>query len=376
MTRRAAGHAALVLTVVMAYVALPAVALAARAWSLTSSPLVATVGVPVAVTLTAQNIGGDGGGDEITCITLDVPASFLVQAVTIVSVKGSSSGHGWQWLSGPAGGATRVTFKNPPDDNPLVGLPQAGDSAVFRITGIPQSSGTLTWTAGAADHPGGATSLTCGSGTFPALSVGLSVSVPVVPTPTPTPTPAPTAKPTPAATPRPTSRPSAQGSPTPTANSTPGASSPAPTSAASSTPDRSSGPRTSDVPSASPSPLSGSTGLTPGSPGDGPGGGAGADRGDVVEAAAVTVGGARGGSGATSEGLGALATDVVFQLGLAEWTVPAAAVGVPGMLVVIAVLVQLAGGMAWVPVARRSLRGVGVRRGESKIPPAPPSSGA
>jgi hypothetical protein len=55
--------------------------------------------------------------------------------------------------------------------------------------------------------------------------------------------------------------------------------------------------------------------------------------------------------------------DIVVQLGLAAWTVPAAAVGVPGLLVVIAVLFQLAGGVAWVPVARRSLSGIGVRRG-------------
>jgi hypothetical protein len=44
------------------------------------------------------------------------------------------------------------------------------------------------------------------------------------------------------------------------------------------------------------------------------------------------------------------------------WTVPAVAMGVPGLLVLVVVLVQLAGGAAWVPVTRRALGSLGVRR--------------
>ena len=44
------------------------------------------------------------------------------------------------------------------------------------------------------------------------------------------------------------------------------------------------------------------------------------------------------------------------------WTVPAVAMGVPGLLVLVVVLVQLAGGAAWVPVTRRVLGSLGVRR--------------
>jgi hypothetical protein len=42
--------------------------------------------------------------------------------------------------------------------------------------------------------------------------------------------------------------------------------------------------------------------------------------------------------------------------------VPGLVVGVPGLLVVLAVLLQLAGGSAFVPIARRWQRGVDVRR--------------
>lgn len=59
--------------------------------------------------------------------------------------------------------------------------------------------------------------------------------------------------------------------------------------------------------------------------------------------------------------------DIVARLDFAAWSVPAAAVGVPGILVLLVVLFQMVGGVAWVPVARRSLAGVGVRRSTTPI---------
>jgi hypothetical protein len=102
-----------------------------------------------------ENIGGNGGGDEITCVQVDVPSSFAVSGVAIVSVKGQTSPavHRWQATTGSVGGVTRATFKNPTDDNPLVGLP-AGDAAVFRITGTASGAGLLTLTGHAFDKPG------------------------------------------------------------------------------------------------------------------------------------------------------------------------------------------------------------------------------
>jgi hypothetical protein len=50
----------------------------------------------------------------------------------------------------------------------------------------------------------------------------------------------------------------------------------------------------------------------------------------------------------------------MLRLSLAEWSVPALVVGVPGLLLVLAVALQLAGGTAWLPIVRKSLRGVGL----------------
>jgi hypothetical protein len=61
-------------------------------------------------------------------------------------------------------------------------------------------------------------------------------------------------------------------------------------------------------------------------------------------------------------GIDTAVTSVFVQLGLGAWTVPAVALGVPGFLVVLVVLLQLAGGAAWLPIARRALAGVGLRR--------------
>jgi hypothetical protein len=45
-----------------------------------------------------------------------------------------------------------------------------------------------------------------------------------------------------------------------------------------------------------------------------------------------------------------------------SWQIPALALSVPGLLVVIVVLLQVLGGLAWLPLVRRRLGGVGVGR--------------
>jgi hypothetical protein len=59
-------------------------------------------------------------------------------------------------------------------------------------------------------------------------------------------------------------------------------------------------------------------------------------------------------------------TTAFMQLGLASWSVPAAVVGVPGLLVLLVVGLQAIGGAAWLPVARRGLRGDS-SRGASRL---------
>jgi hypothetical protein len=45
----------------------------------------------------------------------------------------------------------------------------------------------------------------------------------------------------------------------------------------------------------------------------------------------------------------------LLDIGLAGWAVPAVALAVPGILLVIVVSLQLLGGAAWLPIARRML---------------------
>lgn len=45
-----------------------------------------------------------------------------------------------------------------------------------------------------------------------------------------------------------------------------------------------------------------------------------------------------------------------------EWVVPAALLAVPGLLLIVALLAQAAIGVVWLPMVRRHLAGVGLRR--------------
>jgi hypothetical protein len=359
---------------------IPGVALAARLWTLSGSPLTTTVGVEVAVTLTVQNVGGSGGGDEITCVQIDVPTSFAVSAAAVVSVKGQTqaSVHGWQADLGPISGATRVTFKNPPDRNPLVGLPTS-DSAVFRITGTPGVAGASTWTGHAFDKPGPSGDLKCGSGNFPTESIQISAALPAGATPTPAPTPTRTPAPTPTPTPTPTAAPTPTPTPTPTPPATAtNTATPPPTAAPSATPrpTGSAGPPAvaSGTPSlaapgaASVSPSDGTTAS--GAPTAEPGGqvvivdrpvatpGTGSNPSPGDDLGPITLGftgGGAGGSGVSRTELDGAVSSVFLELGLAGWAVPAVVMGVPGLLVVLVVLLQLAGAGAWVSIGRRWL---------------------
>ncbi len=54
--------------------------------------------------------------------------------------------------------------------------------------------------------------------------------------------------------------------------------------------------------------------------------------------------------------------DVVGFDAFLEWAVPALVLSVPGLLLLIAVLAQMAGGLLWLPMVRRWLGGVGDRK--------------
>ena len=160
----------------------------------------------------------------------------------------------------------------------------------------------------------------------------VSVAVKVVPrAPSPTPTPTPTPSPTPTPTDSPTPAPSSPGEtagPSPVA--TPSAT-PAPSAA------------TPSGPVAEPSaPLS-----SPSAPGS-------VDR-------FVVVGGSSSGPTANL-GESLLAASVSLALDGFDWQIPGLMLSVPGLLVVLAITLQVGGGLAWLPVIRRKLSGAGVAR--------------
>ena len=394
---------------IVVLLSVPQHALAARLWTLVGSPLTASMGVQTSVTLDVQNIGGDGGGDEIGCVQIDVPSSFSIASVAVVSVKGQTSAavHGWQASTAPIAGGVRATFQNPADDNVLVGLP-AGHRAVFRISGTPGSLGIVTWTGRAHDKPGSGDD-DCGSGTFPTLSVALTVALPpLLPTPTPTPAPTPTPTPTPAPTPAPTPRPTPAPTPRPTPAPTPVSTSPlptlplptlptftlppllpTPTPATTARPSASVDPGGGASPSAAPTRPPDGSAVSP-SPGSSsappPGGTVGGVPGPGGPAGAPGAGGGAPGAGGGSGG-GSDADGPVFLIGGdgpeaivpvvgaefagfegIDWAVPALTLTVPGLLLMLAVLAQLTMGAIWLPVARRWLGafGLGRRRGKRR----------
>jgi hypothetical protein len=364
--------------VAVAALASPAAVLAARAWTLSASPTTLPAGAAGTVTLTVQNVGSSSGGDELTCVQVSVPSVFAVGSGTIVSVRGVTSPamHGWVVVTGSAAGRTLVTFKNPSDKNPLVGLP-VGDSAVFRISGTAAASGSMTWTAVAADKPGGSTSTSCGSGTFPTISLAFTVGSSPTPAPTPKPTarptatPVPTPAPTPTPSPRPTSAPTV--TPRPTATSTgPGFPTPVPSQPPSRSvlpsPTTSSGPSfepgSSLVPSGAPStggPLDGGiAGPTPPA-----GGGSTAGSADVgsrrppggpsTGQLSIPFAPAAHDDGEGIAGLDATLGSALLDIGLLGWTVPMVALSVPGLLLILVIGLQVVGGAAWLPLTRRIL---------------------
>jgi hypothetical protein len=163
------------------------------------------------------------------------------------------------------------------------------------------------------------------------------------PTPAPTKTLKPTPKPSP--TPEPTPTPTATGTPGSIVRPTP-TRTPTPTPTQTSRPGRSSSPAT---PKPTPSPSPGSNAPGAGTIGDGGEPGA---PGNVVEPLGVRP---------VRFGL----NDAVFGdfagFGGIEWVVPALALGVPGLLMLVALLAQALIGVIWLTYARRRLRGLGVR---------------
>lgn len=291
-------------------------------YTMTVLPLTATAEQATDFTVTVVNVAGP---DEIGCLEVNLPATYEIHGV---GDPVPSNGDDWTATS---------------DGNTVIAWSESGggrlevlESVTFVVTAVPKQAEIANWSHHAhRDHD-------CGG----SEQVGIPVPVTVVPPilPTPTPTPSPTAKPTPKATPRPTPMPTARPTPSPTQ---PG--SPTPTL----------------QPTASPTPAARATPVVPADPGSGTGSAGGPAASPAPAPVPVGVGvvpldtvrvayaGADGSGEVQQVGLGTLA----MMPGTTVFAVPAAVLGGPGLLVIIAwVVVQALGTATWIPAVRR-LRG-------------------
>ena len=270
----------------------------------------------------------DGTSSATTTVTLSVAA---VNDAPVASTDVASTAHATSILLDVLANDTDV------DGDPLViasvSVPSAGSATIV--------GNQIQFTPPAA-HAGPATlNYTASDGSM-TDSATVTINVATAP-PAPS---APPAPPTP-----PASVPSASPMASPTARSSSSASAtaepvpvlPQPSAPASETP----------LPSASPSAVPASPTPRPSPPpGDPPSRG-----GELAPLAQPEL---------TADGLagGASMFDGIFSSfgSTFGWAVPAALLGVPGLLFILAVLGQLLGAAAWVPAIRRQLAGIGVRR--------------
>ncbi len=340
----------------------PPPVLGATPWTVTASPLTLDQDVATEIKLTVT-----AGDKQIGCVEFQIPSGFAV-----VSARGPSP-----WILDPiaTGPPARVIFHVTKDGDRLT---KDDDPAIFRITVIATKVTVGAWTASAFDKFD-----TSSNPVPPSKQLSGFVVVPL-PTPTPKPTPSPTPEPTPSPTPRPTPSPTPMPTPVPTTAPTP-----VPTSAPSSRPSAaptatgSAGPASgggSSPPPSGPSPSPSSTldagsssepGASPSPDGSGgPSPSATPGAGGVIEPqpspGAPSLGGATatGWANIPTAGVGgsvspAAIASLLSSLGTFEWLVPSALLAAPGLLLILAVAAQMGGAMAWLPVVRRKLGGLG-----------------
>jgi hypothetical protein len=308
------------------------------------------------VTLTVTNTTPTAVNDSYsatTGVTLSVPAAGVL---------------------GNDGDADGDALSAVPVDEGGNGSLHLNSNGSFTFTSGGSFTGPRTFTYKASD----------GLASSPTRTVTINVSAPA-PTPTPVPTPAPTPAPTPQPTlpplplptlplptlplptlPLPTlPLPSISLPPLPGASATPtpsigpgGSAGASPTATPSSSFAPSASPGSNPVPGGSTDPSSTpGPGADPSAPIGGPGSVGGVPPGDE---GGFTVG--FSGFGPID---GLVDVDVVGFDAFLEWAVPALVLSVPGLLLLIAVLAQMAGGLLWLPMVRRWLGGVGDRKGRT-----------
>jgi hypothetical protein len=308
----------------LAVAALPQVAAGLLVWTFVVLPLTATAGQGTAFTMTATNVAGP---DDLGCLEVTLPASFAIG-----SVSDPVASNGDNWVATQSG--TTVEVRSLSGGGRL----NIGESVTFQVTATPSSAGVTSWPNHAHRQQD------CSGLTEVGLPVQVVVLPPLLATPTPTPKP----------TPRPTARPTVRPSPVPSLPiSLPPLPSLAPSVSATPTASSATSERTQPSSSATASsapaaiPLPGGAVATP-SPGPGAAGGPPSSQAPRVAPD----------PGEISVGAGTL---TVLD-GIGTWSVPAAVVGVPGLLVVLWVALQTVGTLAWIPAVRRLRGDRGARR--------------
>lgn len=318
--RRVAGTASLSLLALF----LGAASIAADTpWQISASPTSLVEGQQTQVVLTVT-----GGTQMIGLVAVTIPSGYIVKQAAVISQPQKG-----KWTATIS--ATLVTFWTKADPQRI----GPGDVANFSITVVPTSPSPPPWTAIACQYwsddpvsclPGSPATRLPGFGVPPASTPAPTPTTgPDQPTPTPIPTPTPTPgpdQPTPAAT--------------PTLAPTPGQSS---ASLQPSSP-------TGATPKASPSipPTASQATASP----DAPFGG-----GTQVEIPQFP----------TSGSIDITGVDGFSSLGLHSWLVPGFFLGLPGIMILLAVLLQVGSGALLLPVVRHFLGGVGPKSRRSHV---------
>ena len=344
---------AVVLAVILALLApIAATRAASLLWTLTASPLIATTGVQKVFTLTATNddpLASLDSSREIGCVIVDVPGNFTVQAATVVD---SNAGEQWH-IDSIAGNRVVVHTDSGGERLEFLGWVRFTVTATAHNTGLAGLELPRLPAAGlhrrcrGARHPADRRRhRSRGDAERPRRPPSRR------PSPRRSPTPAPTARPTPTPLPLPVPLPSLP-IPLPSIGLPPGPE-PEPTRAPSSSAPRPS-PEPTDAPASAAGGASddgGFVGVLP-PPGGGSAGGGGGG-GGAPAVAPVANDAPRVAFEEAQLDLGSM--DVDLLAGIEVWSVPAATLGVPGILLLVWVALQAGGALAWIPAVKR-LRG-------------------
>jgi hypothetical protein len=321
---RVAGLSALVLIVVGAGL----VSAASGGWTIARSPSSVTRGVATNISFTATNVAG---GSSLGCIRLQPPSAFTLNSVVVDSVSASRN-----WTADPPTAGSGFTLIRVHAATKADVIKVDGDIVRFHVRVTGTSVGSYSWPAESRDDE------KCKSGIdTDSITVAIVSGTPT-PKPTPKPTPRPTATPTPRPTPKPTPRPTPKPTRAPAATSRPSAT---PTTA----------PSTS-VPTPSSHPVGGTSTGDAGGTGSPP-----------LASGSVNPFRVLDGDDGPRDVDARIVSSTLMRLdGLIVWAVPSLVLTVPGLLLLLAILAQIAGAAAWLPVVRRKLGAFGLGRGDQR----------